>query len=190
MPQTNSAYVTKLSEWKHGSHVEDAIRSLERNPNGISRFEYLTIAGVKGRGLNSEGIFTIEYGLDGNGMAYTNTNPTLTTPLEVPPGSKTFRAQHSARYRHSNGEFDLLVPERGLLYVIQKLLHDTWFVQWASNNYDDKQRKIIDGADIAVFQDAGSHTPPLAALVNGSDVLVMGRSLIGSKGYYREIGEN
>lgn len=189
MQLTTKTYAEKLDKWEYGSLAQEAKRELEVRPDLVLKVEHLIFKRVKSTELNPK-IVSLDYGLEGSVIAYSGINQALMYALGVPPGTELFKVDYARRYYHLRGGFDLLVSEKELIYIVQHLSNGNSFVQWSTHIHDGTKLGIMQNADIAVLQNTNSHKLPLVALVNASEALVMGKSLIGSNGRYREISHH
>ena len=192
MTLANTTYVTTLKRLDYGRLVEEAILMLRSNPAQVleSSKIMMTIVSVKVNNLDftsaSVGSQLGEVVTHAKASDIPEEGLTLTTSGEM--DIRKYDVRFGKKFTHPGGKFDLFVPtQSGLLYVIQSMEEDRPFIQWAVHEHSAKKQRIIREAEYALFK-IGKDAPVsnLAALIKGSDVLMMGDAQIGTTGYFKK----
>lgn len=189
MEQSNITYVTNVNDYKFGSLIEEGKKMLQDIPKAsFVKNEYLILIRIKGEynikafdvGVDSrlsEGPIVASLGEDESSIQF------IKGKLDV----RRYRARFGKKYTHSQGHFNLLIPEdKDLMYAVQELTKDKSFVQWMNHEHSEIGQEIMENGEYALFRNSNFPIPPLQAIISESGILVMGESVIGALGYYRE----
>ena len=186
MRTTNTTYITDLNNWEFSQLIEEGKKALEKYP--VVKNNDFVFVKVNGEPIDA-GEFDIgsKFG-EGIAVASLKSGDSRITPLEGKLDIRRYAKRFGRRYTSQQNQFKLLIPEgRDLIYIAQELSRDKLFIQWANHTHTQKTQEIMEKADYALFQIANSPVIPLAALISGLDILLLGDALIGSTGYYKEI---
>lgn len=188
MELSNTTYVTDVNRWELGPFVRQRKRALQDRPDALLQNEYFTFTRIHGEYLGVE-----EFDIGSKFGEYLASaslrgGESLIVPLEGQLDVRRYRARFGRKYTHPQGYFNLLIPEdKDFIYVVQELTQGKSFVQWANHRRSRRGQEIMENGEYALFQNANSPVLPLVAIISGLDILIMGESLTGSTGYYREI---
>ncbi len=189
MGLANTTYLTDTNKWGFGPFIELGKQALYDRPNALAQNQYFTLSRIKGECLNIEEFAIGSKFGEGLAAASLRDGESLVIPLEGKLNIKRHKIKFGREYTCPLGHFNLLIPQgEDRIYVAYELPQDKQFVQWANHSHSKEAHKIIEDGEYALFQNVDYGILPLAAIISGSDILMLGQSLVVSTGYYKEIG--
>ncbi|MBI2583308.1 MAG: hypothetical protein HYW25_01450 [Candidatus Aenigmarchaeota archaeon] len=186
----NSTSVIRFDGWHFAPVARKIKEILRERPDAALQYGDIVMARLEAEELD---VGEFEIGTRfGEGLALVNleSGESVVSPSEGQMDIRRYSAQFARKYKWSDVNFRVLVPERkGMIYVAHDIpgRSDRTFVQWAYHAHGREAEEILSDAEYGMFQVSGKPVLNLANLIRGERAFLMGEVLIGATGIYREI---